>query len=210
MKSRTGCKLAVAFRFPGLCNLNLLEYAPLEDRNQFQRWTNKPELSRKHCRGTYPHRQPGKYVLTAGRQPYHTIRHGSAAENLLCLNRGYHDDFGHGFFVLEPAGDPLAGLDPNGRLSEYEVRFSWVPQYQSRLPVPGDDESQHDLEDDHEAHRDDAGEGDDHEDYQLQGEGDWELAQVLDPGVPMEEERDPTLFGRIVYRTPAIRLGRRL
>ncbi|RPB27282.1 hypothetical protein L211DRAFT_846109 [Terfezia boudieri ATCC MYA-4762] len=52
-------------------------------------------------------------------------------------------------FVLEPVGDPLAGLDPNGQL------------------IPGDYESQHDLEDDHEADRDDAGEGDDYEEHQL-------------------------------------------
>ncbi|RPB19113.1 hypothetical protein L211DRAFT_843017 [Terfezia boudieri ATCC MYA-4762] len=144
--------------------------------------------------------------VTTGQEGYgHT--QVNRLENLLCLNRGYHEDFGHGFFVLEPAGDPLAGLDPNGRLSEYEVRFSWVPQYRSRLPVPGDDESQHVLEDDHEAHRDDAGED---EYYQLQGEGDWDLAQVLDPGVPMEEERDPTLFGRVISRTPGIRLGLRI
>ncbi|RPB19111.1 hypothetical protein L211DRAFT_853514 [Terfezia boudieri ATCC MYA-4762] len=130
--------------------------------------------------------------------------HINRLENLLCLSATYHQWFGHGLFVLEPIGDPLAGLDPNGQLSEYEVRFSWVPQYRSRLP-----------EDGHEADRDDAGEGDDYEEHRFQGEGDWDLAQVVDPGVPMHERRDPTLFGMVVNRTPAVRrpglraLGRR-
>ncbi|KAF8431738.1 hypothetical protein BGX38DRAFT_285784 [Terfezia claveryi] len=96
-------------------------------------------------------------------------------ENLLCLSLGHHEEFGHGLFVLEPVGDPLAGLDLNGQLSEYEVRFSWVPQYWSRLPVPADDEIQHDFENDHGADRDGAREGDDQGDEELvvlQGEGD--------------------------------------
>jgi len=55
-------------------------------------------------------------------------------ENLLCLDANNHQGFGHGYFVLEPVGDPLAYLDPNGVLSRYDVRFSFVPQYRSGLP----------------------------------------------------------------------------
>lgn len=54
-------------------------------------------------------------------------------ENLVCLNPAYHQEFGHGYFVLEPVGDPLAGLGPNGLLSQYDVRFSWLPQHRSGL-----------------------------------------------------------------------------
>jgi len=55
-------------------------------------------------------------------------------ENLLCLDANNHQEFGHGYFVLEPVGDPLAGLDPNGVLSRYDVRFSRLTQYRSGLP----------------------------------------------------------------------------
>ncbi|KAF8434466.1 hypothetical protein BGX38DRAFT_1145892 [Terfezia claveryi] len=54
-------------------------------------------------------------------------------ENLLCLFSSHREEYGHGLFVLEPVGDLLAGLDPNGQL------------------IPGDDERQD---------RDDAEEGD--------------------------------------------------
>lgn len=47
-------------------------------------------------------------------------------ENLLCLSSTHHHEFVHGSFVLEPVGDPLDGLGPNGRLSRYDVRFSWA------------------------------------------------------------------------------------
>jgi len=49
-------------------------------------------------------------------------------ENLICLSPDNHDRFGHGSFVLEPVGDPLAGLRDDGQLWSYEVRFSWVPE----------------------------------------------------------------------------------
>lgn len=53
-------------------------------------------------------------------------------ENLVCLGGGYHGWFGPGEFVLEPVGDPLAGLGNHGLLWSYEVKFSWVTQNQSR------------------------------------------------------------------------------
>ncbi|KAF8432164.1 hypothetical protein BGX38DRAFT_263305 [Terfezia claveryi] len=54
-------------------------------------------------------------------------------ENLLCLSETEHVWFGHGWFVLEPVGDPLATLlGGEGTLRSYDVRFSWVPQYRAR------------------------------------------------------------------------------
>ncbi|KAF8432167.1 hypothetical protein BGX38DRAFT_262241 [Terfezia claveryi] len=70
---------------------------------------------------------------------------------------------------------------------------------------PADDETQNDLENDHEAERDNSGEVDDQGDGELvvlQDEGDWDLAQVLDPGVPMEEGRDPTLVTSLTTSDP--------
>ena len=69
---------------------------------------------------------------TGRRRSVHT--HINRLENLLCLDGLNHPAFGHGYFVLEPVGDPLAGLDRNGVLSRYDVRFSLVPQYRSGLP----------------------------------------------------------------------------
>ncbi|KAF8457405.1 hypothetical protein BGX38DRAFT_1157978 [Terfezia claveryi] len=49
-------------------------------------------------------------------------------ENLICLSPDNHNRFGRGLFVLEPVGDPLAGLGDDGQLWSYEVKFSWFPQ----------------------------------------------------------------------------------
>ncbi|RPB20269.1 hypothetical protein L211DRAFT_841950 [Terfezia boudieri ATCC MYA-4762] len=49
-------------------------------------------------------------------------------ENLICLSPDNHNRFGRGLFVLEPVGDPLAGLGDDGQLWSYEVKFSWLPQ----------------------------------------------------------------------------------
>ncbi|RPB17876.1 hypothetical protein L211DRAFT_854689, partial [Terfezia boudieri ATCC MYA-4762] len=273
---QAGCGISISRAFLALCNLNLLEYAPLEDRNHIRRAlqnstdreitvlsqsltvalreyltiggrTNSsaaastvgaptPPIGGRGCQGPCSLREtkPDIFQLLtylAGPTAVENVtnyllqvptgqdRSGQTQinrlENLVCLSPNQHQEFGHGLFVLEPVGDPLAGLDPNGQLSEYEVRFSWVPQYRSRLPVPGDDEIQNDFENDHGADRDGAGEGDDQGDEELvvlQVEGDWDLTQVLDPGVPMEERRDPILVGREVRRLPRVirRSGLRL
>lgn len=39
---------------------------------------------------------------------------------------------------------------------------------------------------------------------ELQSEGDWDLVQVLDPGLPMDDARDPTLVNRDVSRFPRV------
>lgn len=39
---------------------------------------------------------------------------------------------------------------------------------------------------------------------ELESEGDWDLVQVLDPGVPMEEEGDPVLVNREAHRGPRL------
>lgn len=44
---------------------------------------------------------------------------------LMWLGRTHHHEFGHGYFVLEPVGDPLASLiGPDSQLRSYDVRFS--------------------------------------------------------------------------------------
>lgn len=48
-------------------------------------------------------------------------------ENLISLQYCYHIYFGNGFFVLEPAGDPLSALTMEQGLWTYELKFSWVP-----------------------------------------------------------------------------------
>ncbi|KAF8451392.1 hypothetical protein BGX38DRAFT_1269400 [Terfezia claveryi] len=187
-----GRGVPISRAFLALCNLNLLEYAlwrkktifggrcrkyrpvnhgiiakpyPGSSRISDHRRTSKLERSRKHYRGAYStFREP--YGSTDGDQPYHTICNSSAAASGVWP----------WIFHLGAPEDPLADLDPNGQLSEYEVRFMWVPQYRSRLPVPGDNENQHGLEDhDHEADGDDVGEENDEELFVLQSEGDWGL-----------------------------------
>ncbi|RPB22960.1 hypothetical protein L211DRAFT_869119 [Terfezia boudieri ATCC MYA-4762] len=88
-------------------------------------------------------------------------------ENLLCLSPNAHQCFGLGHFVLEPVGDPLAGIQiPTDVLSSYEVRFSWISENRPGASARGRSGSQQDL---------------------------WDLTQVLDPGVPMSEDSDPEL-----------------
>jgi len=148
-------------------------------------------------------------------------------ENLVCLNPAYHQEFGNGYFVLEPVGDALAGLDPNGLLSRYDVRFSWLPQYRcgewcsnnKRTPKSNSNKVMQFpvimkvgtiLNRIRRWGNEDAGDGDNNSEegsVELQSEGDWGLVQVLDPGVAMEEAGDPTLVNRDVFRYP--RLARR-
>jgi len=199
-------------------------------------------------------------------------------ENLICLSATHHYQFGRGYFVLEPVGDPLAGLQPNGQLARYDVKFSWLPQYRSGhageycihsrpsfhsnkqgVAVPGENESENGSEGDGDEGDGDEGDGEESDDdegggeggnedgdeggdeggdedgdegggvvegesdndgeealVQLEGEGEWDLSQVLDAGVPMSEVGDPTLVGMQVHRLPGIirreglrRVGRR-
>jgi len=160
-------------------------------------------------------------------------------ENLICLSATHHYQFGRGYFALEPVGDPLSGLEPNGQLARYDVKFSWLPQYRSAhageccfhndlvsilikqgVAVPGENESENGSEGDgDEGGEDIEGESDSYGEEALVGlesQGEWDLGQVLDPGVPMSEVGDPTLVNRQVYRLPRIirrqglrRVGRR-
>ncbi|KAF8451658.1 hypothetical protein BGX38DRAFT_1259470 [Terfezia claveryi] len=65
-------------------------------------------------------------------EPYLLQGHGSRnqidrAENLICLSPDAHYYFGSGYIVLEPVGEPLAGIQSSTDvLSSYDVRFSWV------------------------------------------------------------------------------------
>jgi len=74
--------------------------------------------------------------------------------------------------------------------------------------VPGDIESGNNSERDLGAAGDeDAGEGDNNSaegSVEMQSEGNWDLVQVRDPGVPMDEAADPTLVNMGVPRFPRL------
>ncbi|KAF8463879.1 hypothetical protein BDZ91DRAFT_824673 [Kalaharituber pfeilii] len=109
-------------------------------------------------------------------------------ENLICLCQRTHYLFGQGYFVLEPVGDPLEILTgPGDLLHSYEVRFAWVPRHRPRLPVVERGEG-----------GDEDGEGQEYEEQDEQ----WDLTQVLDPGVQVAEEEDEEIDGMRVHRIP--------
>jgi len=93
-------------------------------------------------------------------------------ENLLSLCPTVHHHFGEGTFVLEPVGDPLAGIrSRTDVLPSYQVRFSWVTE---NRPIPSRVEGE-------EGHPSPEG---------VEEEA-WDLTQVMQSGVPMAEDDDP-------------------
>ncbi|KAF8464683.1 hypothetical protein BDZ91DRAFT_764022 [Kalaharituber pfeilii] len=109
-------------------------------------------------------------------------------ENLICLGHRNHFYFSRGYFVLEPVGDPLATLTrPGDLLHSYEVRFAWVPRHRPRLPV---------------VERGEGGDEDGDEQEYDEQDDQWDLTQVLDPGVQIAEEEDEDLYTYHVHRVP--------
>ncbi|RPB22947.1 hypothetical protein L211DRAFT_850354 [Terfezia boudieri ATCC MYA-4762] len=109
-----------------------------------------------------------------------TVGYGSRnqinlVENLLCLAQDAHYYFGSGYFVLEPVGNPLAGIQRSTDvLSSYDVRFSWLTGNRPGAGVRGFNDLQEDA---------------------------WDLTQVLDPYVPMSEDSDPQISGLDLTRS---------
>ncbi|RPB22939.1 hypothetical protein L211DRAFT_884254, partial [Terfezia boudieri ATCC MYA-4762] len=107
--------------------------------------------------------------LLQGHSSRNQIIEINRVENLLCLAPDAHYYFGSGYILLEPVGDPLAGIQRSTDvLSSYDVRFSWLTGNRPGAGVRGGSDLQEDA---------------------------WDLTQVLDPGVPMSEDSDPDISG---------------